>query len=148
MPKALLELLGYGWHVNLQKPICNDLADATRMLDAAKASGRLLRVMDNYLFYEPLMKLKEISHLRRARRSERVPHEDGGERPWRLGRPGEHLRVAVPADATWPWNSGFRRRLAQALDCDLAVRPHQGSTGVGGHDRGHSRYRGRRRPRP
>ena len=57
---GVAELLGYGWHVNLQKPICNDLADANRMLDAAAASGRLLRVMDNYLFYEPLVKLKEI----------------------------------------------------------------------------------------
>ena len=27
---GVAELLGYGWHVNLQKPICNDLADATR----------------------------------------------------------------------------------------------------------------------
>ena len=54
------ELLGYGWHVNLQKPICNDLAGAKRMLDAAVANGRLLRVMENYIFYEPLMKLKEI----------------------------------------------------------------------------------------
>ena len=57
---GVAELLGYGWHVNLQKPICNDLADAKRMLDAAVASGRLLRVMDNYVFYEPLVKLKEI----------------------------------------------------------------------------------------
>jgi len=54
------ELLGYGWHVNLQKPICNDLAGAKRMLDTAVANGRLLRVMENYIFYEPLMKLKEI----------------------------------------------------------------------------------------
>ena len=54
------ELLGYGWHVNLQKPICNDLAGAKRMLNAAVANDRLLRVMENYIFYEPLMKLKEI----------------------------------------------------------------------------------------
>ena len=25
---GVIELLGYGWHVNLQKPMCNDLADA------------------------------------------------------------------------------------------------------------------------
>ena len=25
---GVAELLGYGWHVNLQKPICNDLDDA------------------------------------------------------------------------------------------------------------------------
>jgi len=56
---GVIELLGYGWHVNLQKPMCNDLASARRMLDAADANGRVLRVMENYLFYEPLRKLKE-----------------------------------------------------------------------------------------
>ena len=57
--EGVVELLGYGWHVNLQKPMCNDLASAQRMLDAAEANGRVLRVMENYLFYEPLRKLKE-----------------------------------------------------------------------------------------
>src|SRR5258708_2683012 len=56
---GVVELLDYGWPVNLQKPMCNDLAGAQRMLDAAQANGRLLRVMENYLFYEPLKKLKE-----------------------------------------------------------------------------------------
>jgi predicted dehydrogenase len=56
---GVTELLGHGWHVNLQKPMCNDLADASRLLDAAAANGRVLRVMENYLFYEPLRKLKE-----------------------------------------------------------------------------------------
>ena len=37
---GVIELLGHGWHVNLQKPMCNDLADAQRMLDAAHANGR------------------------------------------------------------------------------------------------------------
>jgi predicted dehydrogenase len=55
---GVIELLGYGWHVNLQKPICNDLASARRMLDAAAANSRVLRVMENYLFYEPLRRLK------------------------------------------------------------------------------------------
>jgi predicted dehydrogenase len=35
------------------------LAGAQRMLDAAEANDRTLRVMENYLFYEPLRKLKE-----------------------------------------------------------------------------------------
>jgi predicted dehydrogenase len=56
---GVVEMLGYGWHVNLQKPMCGDLTDAQRMLDAAKASDRALRVMENYLFYQPLIKLKE-----------------------------------------------------------------------------------------
>jgi predicted dehydrogenase len=57
---GVVELLGYGWHVNLQKPMCNDLASARRMLDAAEANARVLRVMENYLFYEPLRKLKSV----------------------------------------------------------------------------------------
>jgi predicted dehydrogenase len=55
---GVVELLGNGWHVNLQKPMCNTLVDAHRMLDAARANDRVLRVMENYLFYEPLRKLK------------------------------------------------------------------------------------------
>jgi predicted dehydrogenase len=56
---GVIELLGNGWHVNLQKPMCNDLAAAQQMLDAATAHDRVLRVMENYIFYEPLRKLKE-----------------------------------------------------------------------------------------
>ncbi|HEX4493534.1 MAG TPA: Gfo/Idh/MocA family oxidoreductase [Acidimicrobiia bacterium] len=55
---GVIELLDAGWHVNLQKPMCNDLASAQRMLDAAASNDRVLRVMENYLFYEPLRKLK------------------------------------------------------------------------------------------
>lgn len=58
--EGVTELLGHGWHVNLQKPMCNNLADAGRMLEAASANDRLLRVMENYIFYEPLVKLKEV----------------------------------------------------------------------------------------
>ena len=65
---GVVELLGHGWHVNLQKPMCNDLDEAKRMLDAAEANDRVLRVMENYIFYEPLMKLKEIVHSGRPRR--------------------------------------------------------------------------------
>ena len=54
------ELLDQGWHVNLQKPICNDLDEAAAMVAAAASAGRHLRVMENYLFYEPLQRLKEV----------------------------------------------------------------------------------------
>ena len=57
--EGVIELLNCGWHVNLQKPMCNDLKSARRMLDAARANDRVLRVMENYIFYEPLRKLKE-----------------------------------------------------------------------------------------
>ena len=56
---GVIDLLDHGWHVNLQKPMCNTLADARRMVDAAEANDRVLRVMENYLFYEPLVRLRE-----------------------------------------------------------------------------------------
>lgn len=52
------QCLNNGWHVNLQKPVANDLASAQRLLDAARRNQRVLRVMENYLFYEPLITLK------------------------------------------------------------------------------------------
>jgi predicted dehydrogenase len=56
--QGVVELLDHGWHVNLQKPMCSHLDEAQRMLDAAERNQRVLRVMENYLFYEPLRKLK------------------------------------------------------------------------------------------
>jgi predicted dehydrogenase len=56
---GVCEMLGYGWHLNVQKPMCSDLGEAQRMLEAARTNDRVLRVMENYLFYEPLRKLKE-----------------------------------------------------------------------------------------
>ena len=47
-------MLGYGWR-QLQKPMCNNLAGAQRI--KRRANDRL-RVMENYLFHEPLRKLK------------------------------------------------------------------------------------------
>lgn len=58
--EGVVELLDHGWHVNLQKPLCSDLAGANRMLEAARSSGRVLRLMENYLFYEPLLRLKAV----------------------------------------------------------------------------------------
>ena len=82
----MIELLGYGWHVNLQKPMCNDLADAQRMLDAARANDRVLRVMENYLFYEPLRKLKATVESGEIGEVSGYHMKMVGERPRRLGR--------------------------------------------------------------
>jgi predicted dehydrogenase len=57
---AVVEMLEAGWHVNLQKPMCNDLGEARRMTAAARANGALLRVMENYVFFEPLLELKAL----------------------------------------------------------------------------------------
>ena len=57
--EGVLTSLANGWHVNCQKPMANDLASARRMIDAQREDARL-RVMENYLFYEPLMELKSV----------------------------------------------------------------------------------------
>ena len=57
--EGVCEMLGYGWHLNLQKPMCSDLSEAQQMLEAARVNDRVLRVMENYIFYEPLQRLKE-----------------------------------------------------------------------------------------
>ena len=58
--RVVTECLAQGWHVNLQQPFANDLESATRMAKAARESGCALRVMENYLFYEPLRTLKSV----------------------------------------------------------------------------------------
>jgi predicted dehydrogenase len=95
--EGILQLLDQGWHVNAQKPMCNDLASAQRILDAAKASDRVLRVMENYLFYEPLRKLKAV-----------VESGDIGEIA------GYHLKMVGSGNGGWdvPWSS-FEWQLEQ-----------------------------------
>ena len=81
---GVVELLGQGWHVNLQKPMCNDLASAAVMLEAAAASDRQLRVMENYIFYQPLVTLKEV-----------VESGDIGEVS------GYHMKMVAPGRGGW-----------------------------------------------
>ena len=56
--EGVCEMLGYGWHLNLQKPMCSELGEAKQMLERGQTNDRVLRVMENYLFYQPLQKLK------------------------------------------------------------------------------------------
>jgi len=84
------ELLEHGWHVNAQKPMCNDLASARRMLKAARARDRVLRVMENNLFYEPLRQLKSVL--------------EAGE----IGQvSGYHVKMVGTGNGGWdiPWSS-------------------------------------------
>jgi len=49
-----------GKHVSVQKPIANTVADARRMVEAARASGKTLRVTEHCCHYPPLLKAKQL----------------------------------------------------------------------------------------
>ncbi|MEW6266499.1 MAG: Gfo/Idh/MocA family oxidoreductase [Thermodesulfobacteriota bacterium] len=49
-----------GKHVALQKPMTIDLASADRILAAVKQAGVVFKVTDNYAFYPPLVKAREL----------------------------------------------------------------------------------------
>jgi predicted dehydrogenase len=94
------QILDAGFHVNVQKPMARSLAEADRMLDAAKRNQRVLRVMENFLFYEPLQRLKDIV--------------DTGA----IGEPaGFHMKMIATGNGGWdvPWES-YRWQFEQALD--------------------------------
>jgi predicted dehydrogenase len=92
--------LDAGFHVNVQKPMARSLEDADAMLSAAARNGRVLRVMENFLFYEPLQRLKQLV--------------DDGE----LGEPaGFHMKMIATGNGGWdvPWES-YQWQFEQALD--------------------------------
>jgi predicted dehydrogenase len=57
---VVLRVLAAGYHVQVQKPLARSLADADRMLEAAHAHGAVLRVMEDYICFPPLVKLRDI----------------------------------------------------------------------------------------
>ena len=49
-----------GKHVSVQKPMALNLADAGAMVRAGERSGKLLRVIENYRYYGPFARAKEL----------------------------------------------------------------------------------------
>ena len=49
-----------GKHVSLQKPPARTLAELDRIAAAARRSGRTLRVFENFMFYPPHQKAKQL----------------------------------------------------------------------------------------
>jgi predicted dehydrogenase len=56
----VIAALKRGVHVSVQKPISVTLEEADRMIAAAADTKRYLRVFENFLFYPPLVKAREL----------------------------------------------------------------------------------------
>ncbi|HEU4760538.1 MAG TPA: Gfo/Idh/MocA family oxidoreductase [Dehalococcoidia bacterium] len=52
--------LAAGKHVSLQKPMARTLAEADEIAAAARASDRVFRVFENYRYYPPYVRAKEL----------------------------------------------------------------------------------------
>ena len=57
---AALAALAAGKAVSLQKPMATSLADADRLIAAADRAGVPFRVFENFIFYPPVVKAKEL----------------------------------------------------------------------------------------
>ncbi len=58
--EMVVRALRAGKHVAVQKPMTIDLPSADRMIAAAASSGRVFKVTENYVFYPPLVRAREL----------------------------------------------------------------------------------------
>ena len=58
--EAALAGLAAGKAVSVQKPMCTCVADADRLVDAARQAPGPLRVFENFIFYPPVVKAKSL----------------------------------------------------------------------------------------
>ncbi len=81
---VVTSVLEMGFHVQVQKPLARTLADADRMLAAAARTGAVLRVLEDYAFYPPLVTLRDLVA--------------GGE----IGTPtGLHMKIVATGRGGW-----------------------------------------------
>lgn len=58
--KMVIEAASAGKHILIQKPMTIDLASADRMIQAAKVGGKVYKVIENYIFYPPIVFAKQL----------------------------------------------------------------------------------------
>lgn len=93
-------VLEAGFHVQVQKPLARSLEEADRMLAVAERTGATLRVMEDYVCFAPLVKLREL-----------VLSGEVGE-PQAL-----HMKIVGTAHGGWEVNpASYDWQFAQAAD--------------------------------
>ena len=55
-----MKAIAAGKTVSLQKPMCTTLDEADRLVDAAEASGLPFRVFENFIFFPPVMRARQL----------------------------------------------------------------------------------------
>jgi len=97
---VVTQVLGAGHHVQVQKPLARSLDEADRMLRAADDAGAVLRVLEDYVFYPPLVKLREVV------------------RSGEIGQPqAMHLKIIATPQGGWDVNpASYEWQFAQARD--------------------------------
>lgn len=58
--QATLEAAAAKKHISLQKPMALSVAESDRMIAAAKQAGVIFKVFENFIFYPPVQKAKEL----------------------------------------------------------------------------------------
>ena len=58
--QATLDAAAAGKHISVQKPMALNLAQADEMVAAARAAGVILKVYENFIFYPPVQRAKEL----------------------------------------------------------------------------------------
>jgi|1185.fasta_scaffold16858_1 predicted dehydrogenase len=97
---VVTQVLEAGFHVQVQKPIARSLEDADAILAVAARTGATVRVLEDYLFYPPLVQLRDVLA--------------SGE----LGAPtGVHMKIVNTGRGGWDIpESSFRWQFEQARD--------------------------------
>ncbi|MEY2471749.1 MAG: hypothetical protein QOK28_1078 [Actinomycetota bacterium] len=93
-------VLGAGHHLQIQKPITRSLEDCDALLAMAHKAGAMVRVLEDYVFFPPLVKLRDIV------------------RSGELGEPvGLHMKVVNTGRGGWDvLPSAYEWQLAQTKD--------------------------------
>ena len=58
--RMVIEALDAGKHVSLQKPMAITLDECNAIVDAANRSDKLFRVFENFAYYEPIVRAKQL----------------------------------------------------------------------------------------
>ncbi len=58
--RMVIDALDAGKHVSLQKPMAVTLAECDAIVDADNKSDKLLRVFENFAYYEPIIRAKQM----------------------------------------------------------------------------------------